>query len=78
MPDAYEDANLTRASTFLKNARNGTNMLVYSNFRGFHSIQDVENELSCLGKLACVLDKTGDIKARDSVVREFCDLDTQG
>jgi hypothetical protein len=46
-----------------------------SDTEGFRSIEDVGMELSCLGKLASVLDKIGDIKARDDTAREFCELE---
>jgi hypothetical protein len=37
-------------------------------------IEDVENELLCLGKLAVMFDEAGDTQARDVVARRFCKL----
>jgi len=73
--DDIEQSNLRRAQTFLASARNGNPIDHCTNSQGFHSIEDVGKELSCLGKLASVLDKLGDIKGRDDTAREFCELE---
>jgi hypothetical protein len=52
-----------------------TQLTICSNSEGFLSIEDVGMELTCLGKLASVLDKIGDIKGRDDTAREFCELE---
>lgn len=76
MPDDdIEQSNLQRAQSFLATARNGTTIDYCSKIQGFRSIEDVGKELSCLGKLASVMDKLGDIKGRDDTAREFCKLE---
>jgi hypothetical protein len=38
----------------------------------FQMIEDVENEMICLQKLAVILNEVGDTQARDLVARKFC------
>ena len=38
----------------------------------FQMIEDVENEMICLQKLAVILNEVGDTQARDLVARRFC------
>jgi hypothetical protein len=41
---------------------------------GFQMIEDVENEMICLRKLAVILNEVGDTQARDLVARRFYSL----
>jgi hypothetical protein len=41
---------------------------------GFQIIEDKENEMTCLGKLAVILNEIGDTQARDLAARRFCSL----
>ena len=66
--------NLKLARLFLENAQRGVSALYHADGLGFHSILDVENELASLERLAFVLDKTGDTRAKDNLTSQYSEL----
>jgi hypothetical protein len=54
-----------KARDFLIVAQKGTIRNEFSDRTGFESIEDVEGRLSCLGKLAPMLNDLGDFEGRN-------------
>jgi len=57
-------ANLNRAREFIVIAR-----------QSFHSMEDKQGELTCLARLAFILNQCNDTQGRDAAAREFCKLE---